>query len=87
MICSMFERADWQFDERGGIKNPKYKRESVDCLKSHITQLESYLHGSMIVNAFMWSGYSQMGYNLLVTDKKQVKNVLRRYLQFQLGIS
>lgn len=51
---------------------------------------EGYLHGSLIVNALRWAGYTDtsIGYYLHDKDRRRVsvKSALRRYLRRKLGL-
>ena len=65
---------------------PAGKTTNTDHILSHIE--EQYIHGSLLVNAMRWAGYSDEGiglhYQMKLTDT--FKRTLRRYVKAQLGL-
>jgi hypothetical protein len=70
--CLMFEAGD---PSKGDSEH----------LLNHID--ESYLHGSLIINALLWAGYDKTKLGYVYTHKDIVKRALRRYLKRRLGLT
>lgn len=68
---------------------PMQKDINPDHLLSHVK--EGYLHGSLIVNAMRWAGRTDFSlsyaYQNFKSQRRYIKNDLRRYLRSQLGLA
>jgi len=91
-FCSMFH-AEPPSDNRPkdyfGCKlgSGKSLQKDTAHLLEHIQ--ESYLHGSLIVNAMRWAGYQDKSISLFLHgsgSRQSVKSALRRYLRRHLGL-
>ena len=70
-FCSMFDKA--------GADS------SNDHILSHLD--EKYVHGSLIVNALLWSGYNEEQLPYIWRIKSAIVNAVRRYLKFRVGLA
>jgi hypothetical protein len=68
------------------VANQSGPIENVDHLLSHLD--EGYLHGTLLVNAMRWAGYSDQGIGLYyqMKDRDAFKRAVRRYLKRKLGL-
>jgi len=94
-ICGMFHPEpanDGNKLEFNHIKGQSGPGGDLTCLMSHID--EGYLHGSLLVNAMRWKGYTDQGISLYYGmaqrpgrgNRDAFKRALRQYLGRKLGL-
>jgi len=64
----------------------KAKVSNVDHLLLHISDDEMYVHGSILVAALKWAGFSEMQFQFIWHLPDHIPRAVRRYLKFQLGV-
>lgn len=90
--CSMFDREpakDKEVYEFNHVKGQSGPSNNANHLISHMD--EEYLHGSLLVNAMRWRGYSDTGISIYYGmaargDRSAFKRALRDYLKRKLGL-
>lgn len=88
-VCSMFhaEKPAGEFKTMGVARDSRQSGPGKpDCLQSHLD--EGYVHGSLIINAMRWAGYSDqgIGFYFRAGDLRIIRSAVRRYLKRKLGL-